>query len=265
MQSNTQLLGDDGLVEAWSPWWESPDVSGIVLGSRGTPVVESEEDGGAWESSNIPCAPRVALVPLSSLTSRAPSPQMPLHLVDLLYWYCLIMRLYNGDYSSDNATVVCLFLCCSLVLQEGQVALKQCENTHELVIKLLEFSYTEGNGILGKIPTGMAVGALLDVVHVVRLGRTGIVLALTDISRIFEQGKLDGIFRDTKDSALLSKNFAKSNLANARKKMIFFLSWANEFATDTMAASLSSAIEFEYQGQKKMMQDKDKVVILPKE
>ena len=265
MQSNTQLLEGDGIVEAWKPWWESTDVSKIVLGARGTAVVESEEDGGAWESSNIPCAPKVALVPLSSLTSRAPSPQMPLHLADLIYWYCLIMRLYNGDYSSDNSTVVCLFLCCSLVLQEQQAVLKQCETVHDLVTKILEVSCTEANAVFGKIPSGLAIGVLLDVVHLVRLGRTAIVLALTDISRIFERGKLDDIFRDKKDSRLNLKNSTKGKLANARRKMVFFLSWANEFATDTMAATLSSAVEFEYHRQKQMIPETDKIVILQNE
>lgn len=263
MQSNTQLLEGDAIVEAWKPWWESTDVSRIVLGARGTAVVESEEDGR--EPSNIPCAPKVALVPLSSLTSRAPSPQMPLHLVDLIYWYCLIMRLYNGDYSSDISTVVCLFLRCSLVLQEQQVVLKQCETVHDLVTKILEVSCTETNAVFGKIPSGVAIGALLDVVHLVRLGRTAIVLALTDISRIFERGKLDDIFLDKKYSRLLLKNSSKNKLTNARRKMVFFLSWANEFATDTMAASLSSAVEFEYQRQKQMIAETDKIVILPNE
>jgi len=45
-----------------------------------------------------------ALPRLSALTPRAPSPLLRWQLPQLLYAYCAMLRLYNGDYRAD-ATV----------------------------------------------------------------------------------------------------------------------------------------------------------------
>lgn len=57
-------------------------------------------------SGALPAAPEHALPPLASLTKSTPSPLLQWQLLDIMYSYALVMRLYNGDYSSD-AQVSC--------------------------------------------------------------------------------------------------------------------------------------------------------------
>ena len=61
----------------------------------------SDEDDGA---SRMPEPSITPLPPLSSLTSAPPSPLLHFQLLQLVYAYCLCMRLYNGDPSCDWAS-----------------------------------------------------------------------------------------------------------------------------------------------------------------
>lgn len=58
--------------------------------------------GHASESSGgLPAAPQTPLPLLASLTKTVPSPLLQWQLLDILYTYCFVMRLYNGDPQSD--------------------------------------------------------------------------------------------------------------------------------------------------------------------
>ena len=57
--------------------------------------VSSSSGGG------LPCAPEAGLPALSSLTKATPSPLLQWQLLDILYSYVFVMRLYNGEYSTD--------------------------------------------------------------------------------------------------------------------------------------------------------------------
>ena len=49
----------------------------------------------------LPPAPEQALPALTSLTKAAPSPLLQWQLLAILYSYTFVMRVYNGEYSSD--------------------------------------------------------------------------------------------------------------------------------------------------------------------
>lgn len=51
------------------------------------------------------------------LTKARPSPLLQLHLLDLLYSYCYVLRLYNGDYTSDPAGAADMLFSLSAVLE----------------------------------------------------------------------------------------------------------------------------------------------------
>ena len=55
----------------------------------------------AVSSLGLPAAPTTPLPLVASLTKAVPSPMLQWQLLDILYSYCFIMRLYNGDYQSD--------------------------------------------------------------------------------------------------------------------------------------------------------------------
>ena len=52
-------------------------------------------------ATNLPAAPGQPLPTLKSLTKAAPSPLLQYQLLDIVYTYCFLMRLYNGDYTTD--------------------------------------------------------------------------------------------------------------------------------------------------------------------
>ena len=55
----------------------------------------------AGSGTGLPCAPEGGLPTLSSLTKATPSPLLQWQLLDILYSYVFVMRLYNGEYSID--------------------------------------------------------------------------------------------------------------------------------------------------------------------
>lgn len=59
--------------------------------------------GDAREIDNraLPPAPEHALPLLKSLTRVEPSPLLQWQLLDIMYAYVYLMRLYNGDYTTD--------------------------------------------------------------------------------------------------------------------------------------------------------------------
>lgn len=61
----------------------------------------SEPPGG------LPAAPQDPLPLLASLTKAVPSPLLQWQLLDILYTYCFVMRLYNGEPQSDPQVVPC--------------------------------------------------------------------------------------------------------------------------------------------------------------
>lgn len=71
----------DMVIEPWRPWWLAAGVEEIVV------------------QSNPAVVPR--LVPISELTSSDPKPALVFSIVEALYAYVLVMRLWNGDCRSD--------------------------------------------------------------------------------------------------------------------------------------------------------------------
>ncbi|KAL0051597.1 hypothetical protein WJX82_010553 [Trebouxia sp. C0006] len=98
----------NNMVQIWTPWWNLPEAGTVQLSASGTHRVSVQDQengtasgGTATAVSGLPAAPSQPLPLLASLTKVPPSPLLPWQLLDILYTYCFVMRLYNGDYSSD--------------------------------------------------------------------------------------------------------------------------------------------------------------------
>lgn len=92
------------LIEAWQPWWHSQECAALRLTRQGTPAVQISEvqpDDSAQQEgqgqASLPAPPAAPLPPLSELTAAAPSPLLRWQLLQVLYAYCLVLRLYNGE------------------------------------------------------------------------------------------------------------------------------------------------------------------------
>ena len=96
-----------------------------------------------WQSSGLPPLPANPLPRLQTLIRAEPALQLRWHLLDLLYAYCLVMRLYNGDPSADlqvrsaqgmycriyavsSYMLVCISICFVFYLQASQCNTKAC-------------------------------------------------------------------------------------------------------------------------------------------
>eukprot|EP00889_Picochlorum_renovo_P004618 jgi/Picre1/31648/NNA_006999.t1 len=164
----------EDLTETWSPWWESQEAKDMTLTDQGMPVVQDLEPTGTTSevTCSLPKAPESPLPALSSLTSKNPSPLLMYHLIDLVFWYALALRLLNGDFESAETDVVCLLLSCSKALTPGKQITEDI-GLENVIIDILQTACTGVKPYFGSIPRGMAIGAVRDVVGIISLGRTG--------------------------------------------------------------------------------------------
>ncbi|GAB4818983.1 hypothetical protein N2152v2_006029 [Parachlorella kessleri] len=230
------------VVQPWQPWWLSAEAAELELGDGGSSLVAPlAEAAGAAEpalatasgASALPPPPSKPLPPLAALTKSRPSPLLQYHLLDLLYAYCYVLRLYNGDYTADPSEAADLVFALSGVLAAAAGAQGPS-------VGMEASSPTAASVLLDSIrpPAGTrqqqraAVAVLTDVIAVLQLGRAVVVTALMDLSRLLEAARrqledgpawLGGSGAATKDAKRLQRK-----LVAAERKLLFFLSWANE-------------------------------------
>jgi len=291
-------------VQPWQPWWTSLAAAELQLSASGIKCIEEIEivENTAINSaearmdsevadSQIPPPPAAPLPSLSSLTSQPPSPALPLHLLDLLYSYCLTLRLFNGRYTTDVLDAASTVLSSSSVLG-GRVlsnSLPSSTDVPSTVIlnSVMHVCSTEAGR--AHVPRSFAIGILSDVAMVLQHGRAVVVTALTDLSRLVDAGLVEArsCIKRVSNSTTADKSDVEkfdeeelllkfqqqqnelkimiTRLKKAQKKMLFFLSWANEVA-DAVAPALAMATGMVYEQQRETVggqNSENKEVILP--
>ena len=118
------------LVASWQPWWQSPAATALQLGPQGTPLVQPLETtpdkttpgkttpdkttpGKTTPDKTtpdktappavLPEPPSEPLPTLRTLLPRQPHPSLRWQLLQLLYSYCLVVRVHVGDWEGDEA------------------------------------------------------------------------------------------------------------------------------------------------------------------
>jgi hypothetical protein len=283
-------------ITAWQPWWMTQDAAELQLSVTGTKCIEEIETIENPASSNaniinnsdqvVPPPPATPLPPLSSLISQPPSPTLPLHLLDLLYSYCLTLRLFNGQYTTDVLDAVSTVLTSSSVL--GGRSLSSNSHLHSppsstdvpstvLLSRVMHVCSSTDAG-RAQVPRSFAIGILSDVAMVLQLGRAVIVTALIDLSRLVDAGLIEArscvtsissSSKNKNDQMNVEQQLEYKNtitqLKQAQRKLLFFLSWANEVG-DSVAPALAMATGIVYEQQRATVvgQNSEKqVVILP--
>lgn len=131
-----------GRMATWRPWWLAPleehmaitavqvvePVAATVPASTGAPPApaadcEVAETTDAVDSADadapVPCSRRWGsprLIPFAFLCKREPPAALPHNLVEILYAYCHVYKLYCGDWEWDAANVAASLLIMSAVL-----------------------------------------------------------------------------------------------------------------------------------------------------
>lgn len=178
-------------------------------------------------STTFPSPPAQPLPPLSSLIKTQPSPLLKYQLVELLFAYCFVLRHFNGDPASSEveAAEQLLHMAAAVLLQQTQQHVhsqlqqehqpepqqpEQQQEQQQQRPQVQELSTAAASASQQALdvrlvlmdcllrssgpPHGepswrlLAVGVLGDVALLLQLGRAAVVLALTDLQRILEQG-----------------------------------------------------------------------------
>ena len=279
--------GEEGALEVqpWQPWWTTQAAAELQLSASGTKCTEllventthvehrASTSSGTHEQILIPSPPAAPLPPLSSLTSKPPSPALPLHLLDLLYSYCIVLRLFNGQYSTDVLDAAATVLSASSILGDVHSPPSSTDVPSTVLLNsIVHVCSTEAGR--AQVPRSFAIGILSDVATVLQLGRSVVVTALTDLSRIVDAGleearscisnfksssspdKGDNSESKTnkeelQEHQLQQQEYKKmiTQLKLAQRKLLFFISWANEVA-DTITPGLAMATGMVYEQQR---------------
>ena len=246
-----------GILEAWMPWWESKEIKEIVISKSGDSMVENI-------GSNLPddvYIPRPLHFPLtefSKLTSKDPSNNLILYLIDMLFWYCLELRVSNGDYeSADQELLHLLFFCSKSFNQDDHEILDS--SVRELALSIIEKCCKEAKTINKNISRGIAIGVLKDVSKILGLSREGILLALSDLYHISARVK-SGYQSTQKPGEEKQGNLKRKKISLMEKKLIYFLSWANEYA-DIIAPLFSQELESVYMEFKAYLVGRDDIIL----
>ena len=212
-----RIMKDMQAVDAWVPWWESGDVRDVRLSSAGTRLVEVVDDDDL--DSAVPVIME-AIPPLSSLTSKEPADVVLLFVVDVLFWYCLVLRAFNGDLELGGDELVRAIAEHSAAIGSGEGSGASEGRRPDDEPELRAFAEglldrCEASGFFdGPAARGVAAGVLNDVATLCSLRRTGVLMGLSD--------------------ALAAARAAKEVAGRRRRataverKLVFLLSWANE-------------------------------------
>ena len=126
------------LVEAWVPWWESPEAGRTRASARGEravaeldPCEPTTSEGASDNDKGIPplASADEALDPFERLSGGKEAPEaLRWHCVNALSAYVLVKRSFNGDWSDEEEIACDAMLELSVVLsaERGAIAETQC-------------------------------------------------------------------------------------------------------------------------------------------
>lgn len=253
------------MLKPWDPWWLKPSARNISLSKEGTQLVQpltNEEaqddidDIGINESSDIPLGPETPLPPVSSLSSREPSPLLTVHLVDILYSYCFTLRLYNGDWRSDALGSAMVAMSVSSVLGQGD----QPETVLEALSYCLEQVCSPAYRHMGGLQFGLNL--IDDMISLLQLGSSALVCALSDMRRLIQAGEKE--LKSSKPRKV-RRDEIRSNLKMAERKIFFIMCWVHEQheeAWPSLAAIVrvekTSVMEFDWSNRAENLSSKAK-------
>ncbi|XP_054783708.1 uncharacterized protein LOC129290768 isoform X2 [Prosopis cineraria] len=251
------------MFKPWDPWWFKPSARNISLSKEGTQLVhplseenEVEDVIGINECSDIPPGPETPLPPVSSLSSREPSPLLTVHLVDILYSYCFTLRLYNGDWRSDALGSAMVALSVSSVLGQGE----QPESVLEALSYCLEQVCSPAYRHMGGLQFGLNL--IDDVIGLLSLGSSALVCALSDMNRLIQSGE-----KELKSSKPRKqrRDEIRSNLKMAQRKVYFIMCWVHEQHEEAwcslaaiVQAEKTSVMELEWSNRREGLKSKPK-------
>lgn len=91
----------------------------VHVSGREADVIGGETDLSIEAGPSVPPPPSEDLPPLSSLTRTPPSDLLGYHVTSVLYGYCYVMRLFNGEWGADPVDAAETLVAVAPVLSDG--------------------------------------------------------------------------------------------------------------------------------------------------
>ena len=255
IESHFEKAIDASSVEPWQPWWLSTEAASLQLGRSGMSLVQTSDKEDAAEKAPlggptinsadfIPEPPSAPLPSLSSLTSKKPPPVISLHLLDILFSYCLALRLFNGQYSSDPVDAMTTVFNASEIIcpMDGGTSWEDMSVNEALMRSISRVTHPSAGR--ATVPRGFAIGLVSDVSRMLQLGRAVVIVALMDMSQLLNAAK-----QDVQEYGRAGERQLQNTLKHAQRKLLFFMSWANELNPNIYEA-LATQVEIFYAQQK---------------
>jgi len=212
------------LISVWEPWWTKEPKKNLVQD------MNSDSTTDEYETPVI----KRDIPPLTTLISKAPSPFLVNNLVDILYSYAYTLRVFNGEWQCSHIEALSLLYQLSSVLSNNTVY----ETLSIALQNVLENSLKPF--VVGNNTRQFSVTIIEDVYKICK-SKDYVLATLSDLDQIF-LGPMK------KDNSKKDKKHSKS-IVLARKKILFYLSWANEMPP-TIFEQLSCALEIEFEQHK---------------
>ena len=210
--------GDLGkLIEPWTAWWEKPTL--VQDADAPYPHPQTLE--------NIP--------KLSELIRVAVADSVKYSVVNVLYGYCYMCRLYNGDF--DNSKEICAGF---VKLSQGLGATRQFASTSDALHSCL-LAVAETKSLRVSRPFSSAI--MQDVIKL--LGKTSwVAAAISDTHHLFTRAHkmVKKTLKKQPDNSKLKER--KSLYFHILKKLTFLLAWCTE--NPQTLSELVPEIETEY-------------------
>ncbi|XP_057968516.1 uncharacterized protein LOC131158000 isoform X2 [Malania oleifera] len=217
------------MIEPWEPWWLKPSARTLSLSQGGSRLVlpllkqqtetSSQDDLESNHPTDIPLGPETPLPPVSKLSSRQPSPLLSVHLVDIIYSYCFMLRLYNGDSQSDSLGSAMVMLSVSSVLGQGG----HPETVSEALSHCLEQACSPAYKHMGGYQFGL--GLFDDVITLLSLGSSALICLLCDLQRLIQAGETELRSEKLRKSKRVEMT---TKLKLAEKKVYYIMCWVHE-------------------------------------
>jgi hypothetical protein len=228
-------------IEVWKPWWLSEEASSFQLAKDGTCLIqvpegeedEEEEKEDKHTSTAIPPPPLEPIPSLDTLTKVEPSPFLSIHMLDIIYSYCFIMKRYNGDPGAYLLEVLDDLMTLSSVLPPPSITTPSSRTVGEVVLNCLEKACRPATSISES--RQCVIEVLKDVVTVLQHGRSVIVTLLNDLKRILH------------DAGSEVDKTERKKVGAAEKKVVFLMAWANESSSAALVSASALLVQAEYE------------------
>jgi hypothetical protein len=255
-------------IDIWKPWWEAPTpLSNITYSLKTSSSLSSlslhDEDGedGRTSETNVAKAgsssssssslqlsemkynllqDEVAILPgFSEVSKRPASPLMKYLLVDILFSYCYMMRIYNGDYDIDLISALNTLVSSSAVLK--------CDAKHESMFQVIHTccelvaNDKHNNNNNNKFDVNKTLLSFKDVCIILKK-RKFVLCALADCRKLMiasnnissKSAKKRNKPKTSSSSSSSTTTTTKSDMvgtenieSNLSRKLWFFMLWAN--------------------------------------